>query len=306
MGHRWKVHRIEYSCKPLEVVPREPSPKPRSRRLPPQGVYEECGPALSGSDVCIARLREIAAAGFKIVLNYTAWYGSAQQVTEYADAAHALGLQLIWPLNAVQWRNGADLSNYYRFLRDDCACPHDPAAFKRFAFGLVMHHPATWGYYVGDEVNPALHESVKRFSDQVRVLDPTHPLMYVSLETGWGTGANLLPFSDVADVLGGDIYPIGRNEPANAVSKVAANVQRIANGSGRDSAVVLQAFAWAQYGMRSPRWPTRAEMREMRDQALAASRPAMLLWYSYYDVKRSNDPAGHMADLTAAAFAPLP
>src|ERR1700754_1472854 len=61
-------------------------PSPAKAALPPQGVYDQCAPA---TDDCASHLQAIADAGFKYVLNYTAWYGSAAQVRQYADEAQS-------------------------------------------------------------------------------------------------------------------------------------------------------------------------------------------------------------------------
>jgi len=37
---------------------------------------------------------------------------------------------------------------------------------------------------------------------------------------------------------------------------------------------------------------------------LENSHPVFILWYSYFDILKSSDPAGHWADLVAAAFRP--
>jgi hypothetical protein len=42
-------------------------------------------------------------------------------------------------------------------------------------------------------------------------------------------------------------------------------------------------------------------MRGMLQLALANSRPQLVLWYSYFDIARSDNPSGHWADLVAAA-----
>jgi hypothetical protein len=274
--------------------------------LPPQGVYEQCGPASHGESKCLDRLSQIRAGGFEAVLNYTQWYATAEQLQAYADRAHELGLKLIWPLNAKAWRDGTDLKSYYRYLGPDCPCS-DNDGFMRWVIGLVKDHPATWGYYVGDEVDPAEHDRVKALSDRVKALDPAHPHIYVSFENTGTLGNNLRPFADVADVLAADSYPIAY-ESLETVGPVAEQVQAIADQSGRASGMVLQAFSWTQYPqVQLPgRWPTRTEMVRMRDLALAYSRPSLLLWYSYFDVQRSDDPAGHWADLRAAAFAGPP
>ena len=125
------------------------TPAPAKAALPPQGVYEQCAPATQD---CGARLQTIADAGFQYVLNYTAWYGSAEQVRQYADEAQAAGIKLIWPLNDHAWRDGTDLRSYYRYLGPDCPCSTN-AQFKQWALGLVKDQPATWGFYDGDELS---------------------------------------------------------------------------------------------------------------------------------------------------------
>ena len=96
------------------------NPGRASAALPPQGVYEQCAPATQD---CGARLKTIADAGFQYVLNYTAWYGSADEVRHYADEAQAAGIKLIWPLNDHAWRDGTNLRDYYRYLGPDCQGP---------------------------------------------------------------------------------------------------------------------------------------------------------------------------------------
>ena len=43
----------------------------------------------------------------------------------------------------------------------------------------------------------------------------------------------------------------------------------------------------------------------MRDLSIHHAKPSLILWYSYYDIMRSDDPERHWADLVAGAFAPL-
>ena len=52
---------------------------PAQAALPPQGLYEQCAPNSTTLD-CGERLQTMADAGFKYVLNYTAWFGSAEEV----------------------------------------------------------------------------------------------------------------------------------------------------------------------------------------------------------------------------------
>jgi hypothetical protein len=245
---------------------------PAKAALPPQGVYEQCAPA---EQDCGARLKQIADAGFQYVLNYTAWYGSAEQVREYADEAQAVGLKVIWPLNDHAWRDGTNLRSYYRYLGPDCPCSTN-AQFKQWALGLVKDHPATWGFYVGDELSPTPQNT-----------------------------SQLEPFEQTADYVGADYYPVGKGNNVDATTGYAEDTRRLAAQYGSKPMFVLQAFSWDEYDPSYPdRFPTRTEMQNMRDQAITSGDPQMLLWYAYNDVMDSSDPQGNWDDVKAAAFAP--
>ncbi len=276
--------------------------------LPPQGVYEQCGPAINGEANCLARLAQIREAGFDSVLNYTLWYASASQVTAYLDRANELGIQVIVPLNYKAWRDGVtDLKKSYSYLAPTCGC-NDNAGFITYAIGLVKDKPATWGYYIGDENDPGNRDPIRALGDRVKALDPARPHLYIAFANQAQGTSNLAPYSSIADLVGVDYYPIGTKDTPAGLAPIAADAQGMADAAGKQSAVVLQAFNWNQYPFSSPqtaRWPTSDEMRQMRDIAMANSDPRVMLWYSYNDVMRSDDPAGHWSDLRAAAFAPI-
>src|SRR5262249_13046296 len=154
--------------------------------------------------------------------------------------------------------------------------------FIRYVVNLVKQHPATWGYYIGDEAPSSQLTSVESLASTVKALDPHHPTLYVSGEDARTLGQNIEPFAHVPDVLASDVYPIGvsRNpdsDPIQSVGAVARNLQTMAGARGRQMALVVQAFSWGQYPKETwvpnPRWPTRAEMRQMRDQAVVNARP---------------------------------
>jgi hypothetical protein len=277
--------------------------------LPPQGVYEQCGPASSGESVCLGRLDQIRAAGFDVVLNYTLWYASADQLKSYIDHAHALGMQVIIPLNYKAWRDGVtDLKAAYRYLAPTCGC-NDNAGFSSYAIGLVKDLPGTWGYYIGDENDAGSTNLVRSLGERVKALDPVRPHLYIAFANQAQSTTNLAPYASVADLVGVDYYPIGTRDTPSGLSPIATDAQRMATGAGKQTAVVLQAFNWNQYaGFSSPetaRWPTGGEMRQLRDIVMANSDPNLILWYSYNDIMRSDDPAGHLGDLRNAAFAPI-
>jgi len=304
--------------------------------LPPQGLYEGCAPG-SAPDACAERLAAIRAAGFRYVLNYSAWYGSPAAVLGYADAAAALGLRLIWPLNNPAWRGLADLDATYPALAGGAAgegapphrsrrgprrrslqhFPHpgvenaargsgrprhdgpDPAASP---IRLVADHPATWGFYIGDELSLAEVPRVRALSATVRRVAPDKPQLYIArpgIE-------RLRRFARFADLAGADAYPVGSGDPP--VGRVARSARIAATGAGARTAMVLQAFSWSQYAdwAGAPLYPSERSLRAMRDAAIRSARPAMILWYSYQDILRSDDPQRHWRDLVRAAFSPSP
>jgi len=143
--------------------------------LPPQGLYEGCAPGAPGP-ACAARLAEIRSAGFRVVLNYSAWYGSPAEVLAYADQAAALGLQLIWPLNHPAWRGLVGFPNTYPRLTGDHETLGEADSAAR-AIALVADHPATWGFYIGDELPPWEAGRVAALGALVRALAPERPLL---------------------------------------------------------------------------------------------------------------------------------
>jgi hypothetical protein len=275
--------------------------------LPPQGLYDECPPSSTGP--CAEHLALMSHAGFRLDVNYEAWAGTATEVQAQASAAQADGIQLIWPLNAPAWRdpaNATSLLTTYPLLAQTCGCTTN-LGFEQYAVGLVRGDPATWGWYVGDELAPSQASAAQVLAGAVRALDPLHPTLYVASANTADPLANLEPFGSVAGVLGVDIYPIGQDVPASYVRPIAGDVSAVSRADHVRSAMILQAFSWAQYPTEldapDPRWPTESEMRTMRDAALTAD-PAMILWYSFQDLRRSGAFARHWHDLVTAAFGP--
>lgn len=261
--------------------------------LPPQGLYEGCAP--QAGTICIARLATIQAAGFELVLNYSSWYGTPAEVLRYADAVALLGLRLIWPLNHPAWRGLGDLAQTYPDLSEGSAGPH--GGLPADAIRLVAGHSATWGFYVGDEAPVAEAGRIGALSDAVRELTPGKPQLYVARPGA----ARLEPFAPFVDVAGVDTYPIGSGDPP--VRQAARTAQAVASEAGARTAVVLQAFSWSQYraGASSP-YPDQRGMRAMRDAAIRHADPALILWYSYQDILRSDRPRQRWCALTRAAL----
>jgi hypothetical protein len=248
----------------------KPTKPPPPGELPPQGIYEAKPPGYGGD-----RLARIADAGFELVLNYEAWDGTDSEILEYASRAEAEGVKLIWPLNDRSWNSDAEL--------------------VRRRVQLVHRHPATWGFYVGDEVPPSDENvaAVNTLTNRVAAAGSTRPNLIVQLpEPGDDPAYNLRPFADGVSGLthaGLDPYPVvddnSLDRIGSRVRQVSAESQRAGGRRGRKPVMVLQAFSWHRYLDRQVRWPTYREMRLMRDSALEGN-PRFILWYSYHDALR--------------------
>jgi hypothetical protein len=275
-----------------------------------QGLFEDCAPS-DGNARCLSRLRSMSASGFTLVINYSQFYGSAADQMEYARTASSLGMRVIWNFSEPAFWDGTDLRTHFGDLGATCDCSDNPS-FLKYLVGLLKDVPGTWGYYVGDEVAAKNHRRLRAFSDALARLDPSHPRMLVAIgdPSLAITRANLAPFADVAEIIGADYYPVGPGISVEAVGKVARNVRSVARAAGRRSMMVLQAFGWEDYPdqtsicspfPRCARYPTQSEMRRMRDLSLAAAHPSLIMWYSFFDIARSNNPARHWRDLIKAA-----
>jgi len=276
-----------------------------------QGIYESCSPVDGNS--CLQHLKAMSAAGFTVVVNYNQLYGTAAQEIAYASEAHKLGMQIIWGMSIANFWNGNGLLPEYKDLAATCDCATN-TAFTEYVVNLVKKLPATWGYYIGDEVTAENHDAFKAFADLVKQIDPVHPRLFIAGENASTMGANVRPFADTAEVIGGDIYPISTSDSISSVGEIAHTIQSIADQNGDKSAIVLQAFSWGEYPKDTwvcsvfpscARFPTADEMRLMRNLATSNSNARLLLWYSYFDISRSDNPTGHMKDLIEAARSPI-
>jgi len=290
--------------------------------LPPQGLYESCLPT---DPRCLDRLTEMGTKGFSIVLNDGLRYASsADALRVYADHAQGLGMRIILPVKySPEWDDDDSfLVREFPDLARECGCT-DNESFLTYYVNSLKHHPAVWGYYMADEVHSEYHGGLKAYSDLVKSIDPDHPRLIV--EEGTNDPMEIFftfhsYMNDTTDVLAADYYPYGYIDTFGNVSRLTAASARMTQAWSEElhlkSAMVLQAFAWTQYyGLTNPLcfpWPICApfpsyeQMKAQRDQAILGSRPEIILWFSYPDILKSHDPAGHWRDLVAAAFAPLP
>ncbi|UGS38833.1 hypothetical protein DSM104329_05263 [Capillimicrobium parvum] len=290
------------------LLARCPAGASAAAKLPPQGVYEQCPPGAHPAR-CAANLRRVARVGIKYVLNYQALNGSPRQIRAYARAARNAGVKLIWPLIHPAWRGAVSLRRTYPQLSRGCHCTN----LLRYTVRLLRHNPATWGWYVGDELPASTAPAVIRLADRVLFLDPNHPRLYMQAGLDQLFGAGLKPFAPAAEYLGNDMFPFGTAFATSILAQSMGSAGREASALRRKFVATLQAFAWNQVRDAPPtgivdrnHFPTYAEMLKARNLTLKVSRPVMILWYSLQDIDHSRAPARHFADWARAVRAPAP
>jgi hypothetical protein len=254
------------------------------------GIYESCSP--KDANTCLSHLNTMAAAGFKLVINYDQLDGDANFQKAYLDRAQSLGMKVIIPLSNPALYSGKDLSSIFPDLLKTCDCT-DNQGFVAYVVNLVKQSPGLWGYYVGDEVDPSDHDQMKsNVADIVHQIDPNHPRLFIDNPghsiSAWHENS---PFFDTADVIGSDFYPIRDTSPGyptiDQTDQVASGIQAYADLHNESSAIVLQAFSYANYDIPGIPYPTADQMQYMLSQTLVNSHPRVVLWYSYYDTMSS-------------------
>lgn len=285
--------------------------------LPPQGMYDSC---LITEAECVQHLEVLAERGFKLILNYGQLYASSAAQIAYADRAQALGMQIIWSINyRAEWTDDNLLSKYAD-LAAECDCTDNLGLIAYFV-NLVKDHPATWGYYLADEVAPQEHDRLLQYSALIKQLDPDHPRLFIAAGSNdpMELYFNFPSFMrDTVDMVGPCYYPYGYIDSGQALTRYTGEAARVtqtwAARLGLQPAIVLQAFSQVRYAhvpLCLP-WPACApfpsydQMKAQRDQVLLNSRPAIILWWTYQDILQTDNPTRHLDDLAAAAFAPLP
>src|SRR5260370_4773627 len=84
------------------------------------GIYDSC--SLSALATCLSNLDDMAAAGFKLVINYGELRGNANAQRAYLNHAQSVGMKVIVALNNSDLYNGADLSSDFPDLVQTCNC----------------------------------------------------------------------------------------------------------------------------------------------------------------------------------------
>lgn len=264
-----------------------------------QGVYDNTAPSL-GSSVYQPVLSNIASGGFKLVLNYGLLFGHTSDMVGYINYAASVGLKVIVALhNPVIWNTTAyptasSLASEYVSMYADAGSPTSnwDQVFSQYVVNQISNLAGTWGYYVADEATAAQHSLVFNHAGYIKSADATHPrLIIMQGDVPANTFANATTsFYDCCDVGGDDYYPIGNTSYTLTTAQQAAGIQAYCNTKSIQSAIVLQAHSYSEYGTIGAPFPTEAQMQQMRNDALSNMTSRVLLWYSYFDVTSSNAP----------------
>jgi len=249
--------------------------------------YGEQRPYLAGAG---ERLAAIRAAGLRVVLNYATEAMPVAEALRYARDAEATGLKLIWNLS--------DYRTQYETLLTGQA--------EKLAFvDETKDLPATWGYYVGDEVEQGTAEAaaMRRLNKAVEART-THGTLYVSRP--WRD--QLRPFAEAADFVGPDPYPIcpppSWANPDPSVYEVGSWSGEMVRSAGRRPAMVLQAFSWTQYYPDTQRcWPSPEQIAASRIEAESSANPRLILWYCLHCITDYHPSPGSYLSRIASGLA---
>ena len=329
------------------AAPINPSPAPA---VPPQGIFTSCDVSVSLT-ACEARLPVVARAGFKLVVQELPPVGPA--LLDYLAALKASGLQAMWEMTDPGWwgYNGSAPFGYdpgaasmlaaYPSWAAACACQTN-GDLLTFMARAVASAGVTFGFYLADDsqlegapqpyqLGDAL-SGLKRLSDDLHAAVPGTTTMISTY--GMNGGGLAARASASADLIGQELYPFasyaGVAVPdATAVSDVtraARLAQTSADAQGAPPVFILQAFSWGECATDAAAsgadpasgYPDATEMSSLRDTALSAAHPSVLLWYSLEETigwpagqqppgcAAPPDPGVRLAALTDAVTAPYP
>jgi hypothetical protein len=248
--------------------------KARKASMPVSGIYDACSYSEPKTSKplpdCDDRLVALSQGGFQVVLNYWSAAMTVDENLKYADQAQSVGMRVIWNLG----------SNVLTFDQ------------KLELVRATSSHPATWGYYIGDEVRPEDRGQVAQLSGAVRSIT-RKPLMFVSRPNP----TLMKPFRKLADFIGPDSYPYGPFDPPTC------QTSRWSSQMTRNQVMVLQAYSWSiDFPDRSPEWPNAGQMRQMRKQATRCGNPKLLMWFCFHCITDYHpNPDAYWRDVAWAA-----
>ena len=145
-------------------------------------------------------------------------------------------------------------------------------------------NPLFLGWYVNDEYPICRNNYTRNRTLTFHELDPNHPTVTVLDKS-----EKILPFLNSTDIMGYDVYPVGRSsisEIREVYDKISERYDIIMKA--KPMWAVLQVFDWGAYYEKTPHPPTLQEMRSMAWQGLAAGARG-ILFYDFHHMFSAND-----------------
>src|SRR5579864_4591149 len=311
--------------------------------LPPEGVFENCN-LDSQMPMCVQRLQVMHQGGLQVVA-IPAWGASPSSLAGYAASAQSLGMSVMWEIGNPSWwqdpPTSTTMSGTYSGFATLCGCQQN-GPLLAYLVQWLSQLPATYGYYAADDtmLSPGDEAGVASYMAQIKQQDPVHLTMIGSADEQQTSS-----YVGSADAIGTEIYPFTTSSlmPVSAnqdqwggIAQWAGDAQRAADGAGKQSAFILQAFTWGDnlsdgqtigactasdtpqscYGKLS--YPTAAEQLQLRNEILLHAHPRLILWWNFpgtdgdvtgdtYSIYPSGaEAAARWSGLAAAVQAPFP
>ncbi len=314
--------------------------------LPPQGIFEECD-LDTQMQTCVQRLQVMHEGGLQIVV-IPAWATSLTSLASYAATAHSLGMSVMWQMAGPGpfWWDGPPTSTsmapWFPTFASACGCDQNGPLLS-YVIQWLSQLPGTYGYYAADVFDDTLsggQSAVAQYVDQIKQVDPIHTVMIGSADE-----AQTQQYVGIPDVVGAEIYPVTTSSlmPASAnqdtwgaIAQEASDTQRFADGAGKQSAFILQAFTWGDnladgqtIGVCSASdtqsscysklmYPSSADQLQLRNEVLTHAHPKLILWFNFsatygqtgddtYSIyPTGSEAAARWSGLSAAIQAPFP
>jgi hypothetical protein len=229
---------------------------PKGKSFFPLGFYHVSNRLTSTQRT--AALQDIAEAGFNII---HAGCSNLDEYSQFLDEANRLGIYVITEF---------DYTNYDQIV-------------QRF-----KDKPAVLGWNIADDAGD--HKTKVQILDLHRKIKEIDPVHYTSISiSGWSR--KWAEFADAADLIGGQVYPVGYNL-SNKIEGLPNNLIEVnhsfslasteANKHNRPFIANVQAFRWD-----NQRSPTAKEVYNMTYQSLLAGVKG-ILFFAYDDGGKNN------------------
>lgn len=186
--------------------------------LPTDGhaIYDDISPG-QGQSVYGPRLQQIAAGGFRVVINYALLYDSTANMIAYINYAASVGLRVGIAMDLVCSPPGGSLATAFPTIYTEAGSPGTTNfnAFGTYVVNQVKSLPGTWGYYIADEPSDSNHATIKSFHDAIVAADNTRPILIICDSDTTTSGISnfwakhTVTWADCCTVGGDDFYPIG-------------------------------------------------------------------------------------------------